>query len=468
MLSSHFQAVVEKAFSVLANKVPQVNPKSNGYWAGFLVGLSLGLIWTPCVGPILASVITLALTGTVTFNAFLITFFYALGTAIPMFTVMVGGSKVLTRIPLLAKNASKIQKSFGILTIFIAIAIFKNWDRNFQSFVLTKFPNYGASLTRIEERGNLSVLTGVSEQDKKSSQDLPVIKKAPDIIAGGQWLNTQAPLSLSGNLKDKVVLVDFWTYTCINCIRTLPYLKNWHQKYQKDGLVIVGVHSPEFEFEKDLENLSKAVVDFDIRYPVVQDNNFATWRAYKNSYWPAKYLIDGQGNLRYYHFGEGSYDETESAIQELLKEIGASPSSQINNVKSQNFSQTPEIYLGFGRGDIGYATKKETYQKQTAPKNIGKNQVAYNGNWLFSQEFAQSDTASELLLNFSAKDIFLVMHPVSGSAEVEIYLDDIFEKKITVNQNKLYEILKLQEPGRHTLKLKFPDKKIKLFAFTFG
>ncbi len=467
MLSSTAQAFIERIFSALANKVPQFSGQGEGFWTGFLVGLSLGLIWTPCVGPILASVITLALSGTVTLNAFLITFFYALGTAIPMFAVMVGGSKFISKIPSFAKNSGKIQKTFGLLTIFISLALYKNWDRNFQSYILDKFPRYGSSLTKIEEKGDTSLITGVARLDKNSSENLPIIKKAPEIIAGGQWFNSD-PLSLKTSLKNKVVLIDFWTYTCVNCIRTLPYLKSWHEKYNDQGLVIVGVHAPEFEFEKDSENLAEAITDFQIKYPVVQDNNFSTWRAYNNEYWPAKYLIDGNGNLRYYHFGEGDYDETEKAIQDLLIELGASPSGQIDNTEYKNFAQTPEIYLGFGRGDIGYQTKKETYQIQTAPKNIGKNQVGYNGNWLFSEEFTQSDQSSELLLNFSAKEVFLVMQPVAKSAEVEIYLDDLLVNTITVDKNRLYDILKLPEPGRHILKLKFPKDQVKLFAFTFG
>ncbi len=467
MLSSSVQAYIERIFSLLANKVPQFSGQGDGFWTGFLVGLSLGLIWTPCVGPILASVITLALTGTVTFSAFLITFFYSLGTAIPMFVVMLGGNNIISKIPSLAKNSSKIQKTFGVLTIFISLALYKNWDRNFQSYILDKFPSYGSSLTKIEEKGDISLITGVVKLGKDSSINLPVIKKAPDIIAGGQWFNSE-PLSLKTSLKNKVVLIDFWTYTCVNCIRTLPYLNSWHAKYADQGLVIIGVHAPEFEFEKESDNLVKAITDFQISYPVVQDNNFSTWRAYNNSYWPSKYLVDGQGNLRYYHFGEGDYNETESAIQNLLTELGATPSSQIDNTEYKNFAQTPEIYLGIGRGDVGLTAPKEEYQNQIAPKSLGKNQVGYSGNWLFSKEYAQSDELSELVLNFSAQNVYLVMNPISESAVVDVYLDDIFQNKIRVDQNKLYDVLKLSNPGRHILKIKFPKEKIRLYAFTFG
>ncbi len=469
LLSNKTQAIFEKLFSGLANKVPQFQGQGSGYWTGFLIGLSLGLIWTPCVGPILASVITLALTGTVTLNAFFITFAYALGTAIPMFAVMLGGKKVISGIPALARNSGTLQKIFGVLTIFITLAIYKNWDRNFQTFILTKFPGYGTSITKIEEKGDLSVLTGVESQ-KKTAKNLPIIKKAPEIISVGQWFNIpeeQSSLSIQ-SLKGKVVLVDFWTYTCINCIRTFPYLADWHNKYKDDGLVIIGVHAPEFEFEKDPENVAKALLDFNILYPVVQDNSFTTWRAYQNQYWPAKYLIDKEGNLRYFHFGEGDYDETEMAIQTLLSETGKQVTEEIKNPNYQNYAKTPEIYLGYGRGDVGLFSKKDSYQQMSFPKNLIKNQVAYQGQWLFSEEFAQSETNSELELNFESKDVFLVMSPVENSAEVEVYVDEVLVKKVTVDQNKLYELTKLSVPGRHTLRLKFPGEKVKLFAFTFG
>ena len=183
---------------------------------------------------------------------------------------------------------------------------------------------------------------------------------APGIIPGGAWINSNQ-LALA-ELKGKVVVIDFWTYSCINCQRTLPYLKNWWEKYKDKGLVIIGVHSPEFEFEKSESNVKKAVSDFGIKYPVVQDNDFATWRSYDNRYWPAKYIIDKEGYIRYTHFGEGAYDETEKVIQDLLKETGAKDvSPKINNPTYQVQTKTPEIYLGFSRID-GFASPEQIKQ----------------------------------------------------------------------------------------------------------
>ena len=460
LISSRFQVLVEKAFSFFANKINTNKNTGAGFGSGFLVGLSLGLLWTPCVGPILASVITLAISGQVTLSAFFITMAYATGTAIPMFIILNTGRRLFDTHPWIIQNTTKIQKVFGFITIFLSLSLYLNWDRSFQSYILDKFPNYGTNLTKIEGLGDTSLIT-------KNHQKLDILGKSPEIIAEGEWFNSD-PLKIS-DLKGKVVLVDFWTYTCINCIRTLPYLRNWNEKYEDQGLVIIGVHSPEFEFEKDADNVQQAIKDFGLEYAIVQDNNFSTWKNFQNSYWPAKYLIDGNGNVRYTHFGEGDYDETELAIQDLLKELGANPTENVNNqAPAVNYAQTRETYLGYGRGDVGFTTSKEKYQTFTVTKDPSSNQVSYNGNWLFSKEYAQSDKDSEMLLNFSAKDVFLVMSPVEENASVQVYLDNILQDTLIISKKTVYPVLKLESPGRHILKLKFIDNKVRSFAFTFG
>lgn len=326
-LIPRFQILLEKVFSRLTGLVPK-QTKRKGFGSGLLVGFSLGLLWTPCVGPILASVISLALSGNVTWAAFFITLAYALGTALPMLLIMWGGRELLMRVPWLMRNTGNIQKAFGVLMILTAIAIYTNFDRKFQTYIITTFPQYGAGLTKLEDkaflREELDQLNNRTDakNPEKSSSDILLSKgiPAPEIIPGGVWMNS-SPLSLQ-ELRGKVVLIDFWTYSCINCQRTLPYLKKWHEKYADKGLVIIGVHSPEFEFEKAEKNVRKAVQDFGLMYPIVQDNNFATWRNYNNRYWPAKYFIDKDGNIRHSHFGEGAYDESEEVIQTLLEEAG--------------------------------------------------------------------------------------------------------------------------------------------------
>src|SRR3989344_5869330 len=362
------QLVIEQLFSKLTRFAPQSQTR-HGFFGGLIIGLSLGLLWTPCVGPILASVISLALSGTVTAQAFIITFAYATGTAIPMFLILQAGSTALQKIPWLLKNSARIQKGFGIVMILVAIAIFFNLDRRFQTYILNTFPQYGVGLTQLEDnqlvRDTLQRLNPEPMDETvigKPMSDLVLPKgpPAPEIIPGGAWFNTQ-PLTLAA-LKGKVVIIDFWTYSCINCQRTFPHLNAWWSKYKDEGLLIIGIHTPEFEFEKDYENVNKAVEKYKIMYPVVQDNEYKTWRAYKNRYWPRKYLIDIDGFIVYDHIGEGSYEETEKKIQGLLEERNKILHMREEiNIPITEISQdaidvrTPEIYFGyeFSRGQMG-------------------------------------------------------------------------------------------------------------------
>jgi thiol-disulfide isomerase/thioredoxin len=302
--------------------------------------------------------------------------------------------------------------------------------------------------------------------------------KAPEIIPGGVWFNSQ-PLTLK-ELKGKVVIIDFWTYSCINCQRTLPYLRDWNEKYKDKGLVIIGVHAPEFEFEKNEKNVAQAIKDFNLTYPIVQDNDFATWRAYNNRYWPAKYFIDKEGYVRYSHFGEGAYDESEKVIQELLKEAGATDiSSEINNPTYQIQARTPETYLGYGRIDrfaSSETIKKDALSTYSAPESLGSNQMAYTGNWNIMEEYANPQKGAKLYLNFDAQEVFLVMRTKGSPAKVKVYVDDKLQNfgedniggTVTVDKDTLYKLIKLPTPGKHNLRLEFEDSNAELYAFTFG
>ena len=260
MLIPKFQIWLEILFSKLSQFLPQSQNKT-GFGGGILIGLSLGLLWTPCVGPILASVISLAITGSVNLDAVFITLAYAIGTAIPMFFIMIAGQTALRKAPWLLTNASHIQKAFGVLMILTALAIFFNLDRKFQTFILNVFPNYGTGLTKFEDISLINnALQNLSAPEvKKEDMGKPTFEMdksqgtpAPELIPGGQWFNSE-PLKLA-DLKGKVVVIDFWTYSCINCQRTFPYLKSWWEKYKDKGLIIIGVHSPEFEFEKNCQS----------------------------------------------------------------------------------------------------------------------------------------------------------------------------------------------------------------------
>jgi len=440
-------------------------------------------LWTPCVGPILASVISLAISGTVTLDAFIITFAYSLGTAIPMFLIMIGGQTMLRKIPWLLANTVRIQRGFGILMIVTAIGIFYNADRALQTYILTSFPQYGVGLTKFEDNKSvlleLKKVTQSNDMDK-SNLGKPLQQKgplAPEIIPGGEWFNTK-PLTLA-ELKGKVVIIDFWTYTCINCQRTLPFVKEWWRKYQDKGLVIIGVHSPEFEFEKDKNNLAKAITDFNLTHPIVQDNDFSTWRAYENHYWPAKYIIDKDGYIRYTHFGEGEYDKTEEVIQELLKETGVVTLSPPNNSTSKTYGRTPETYLGYGRLDH-FSSPEQIRQNMspsyTSPTSLPENTFSLNGKWSIREEYAIPEKGSELTFNFDAKEVYLVMKIAGKPAQISVYIDDKIQNfgedningMVTVNSDKLYKLISLPTPGKHILRLEFKDANAQLFAFTFG
>ncbi len=491
LLIPQFQILVERLFGKLTSLAPQ-NQNRTGLWGGIIIGLSLGLLWTPCVGPILASVISLALTGSVTTQAFVITLSYALGTAIPMFIVMQTGNMALQKVPWLTRNTSSIQKAFGVLMIITAIGIFFNIDRTFQTFILNTFPNYGVGLTKLEDTTAVKQeLQKINKEPvdknvigKPTSDMLPKGPRAPELIPGGKWFNLSAEEAGSAltlaDLKGKVVLVDFWTYSCINCIRTLPYLRQWHEKYTDKGLVIIGVHSPEFEFEKSADNVAQAIKDFKLEYPIVQDNDFATWRAYNNRYWPAKYFIDKDGLIRYTHFGEGAYDESEKVIQELLQEAGAaSVSATINNPSYTIYAKTPETYLGYTR-ITGFASPekitRDTVATYTKPAQLGTNQVAYQGNWIIMDEYANPQQGATLELNFESKEVYLVMRTKDKPAKVTVHVDDKLqyfgqdnkEGIVIIDADRLYQLITLPTPGRHILRLEFQDSNTELYAFTFG
>jgi cytochrome c biogenesis protein CcdA/thiol-disulfide isomerase/thioredoxin len=493
LLIPQFQIFLERLFSKLSPLAARGNTRA-GFGPGLIVGFSLGLLWTPCVGPILASVISLAITGTVTLNAFLITLAYSIGTAIPMFAIMIGGQSLLRKVPWLLANSANIQKAFGVLMILTAFAIFTNADRKFQTYILQQFPQYGSGLTNFEDikpiREQLNKITG-NETENKNQPDTesevgkpmfemqPKGTKAPEIIPGGVWMNTN-PLTIDG-LKDKVILIDFWTYSCINCQRTLPYLKTWWDRYADKGLVIIGVHSPEFEFEKSETNLKQAIKDFDIKYPVVQDNNFATWRAFDNHYWPAKYLIDKEGFIRYSHFGEGAYDETEQTIQELLKETGASDVSMpIQNPRYLLYAATPELYLGYWRINNFASPEniiRDSLSNYTSPKTLPDNNFAYQGQWKIMYQYSNPQKGAKLHLNFSAKEVYLVMRPNSNKpGKVKIYIDNKLQHfgadnqngTVTITSDRLYKLINLPTPGNHILRLEFQDSNTEVYAFTFG
>ncbi|MBS3101783.1 thioredoxin family protein [Candidatus Woesearchaeota archaeon] len=335
----------------------------------------------------------------------------------------------------------------------------------------------------------------INEIKKPATGKNSTYPRAPDFAGIGRWINSE-PLKIE-QLRGKVVLVDFWTYTCINCIRTLPYLKDWDKKYRDKGLVIVGVHTPEFEFEKKYENVVKAVNDYQLKYPVAQDNNYVTWNLYQNRYWPHKFLIDIDGYVRYDHIGEGAYEETEMIIQELLKErmerlnkkdgIKAEPSKP-KEAMDVNFSgvKTPEIYFGyqFDRGNLGYdGLSPESVADFKYPPISHKNYVYLDGKWKYNADNMEllSDEGG-ILLAFEAKSANIVAGSENGS-DAFVFLDTNFlndgnkgsdaeieggKSIVKMGEFRLYNIVFAEGYGEHVIELQVAGKGFRIYTFTFG
>jgi thiol-disulfide isomerase/thioredoxin len=311
-----------------------------------------------------------------------------------------------------------------------------------------------------------------------------VLGRAPDFTGNDSWLNTRGdrPLSLP-ELRGRVVLVDFWTYTCINCLRTFPALRAWHERYARDGLVIVGVHTPEFAFERQRDNVERAVKDNELRYPVAQDNEYATWNAWGNQYWPAKYLIDARGRVRYAHFGEGAYGETEQAIRTLLEEAGERRLPAVSEVRPATAApgvQTPETYLGTARAD-GFAGKTPAAgtRRYPEPGELGRSQFALSGTWDVDDESATAAGGAEIHARPVAREVYLVMSSRDGvPRRVHVLVDgkpvppvaagaDVSAGAVTVDRQRLYRLMSLPELGEHELELRVPPG-VSAYAFTFG
>ena len=313
-------------------------------------------MYAPCAGPILAGVITVSAAQSFTAGRLAVALAYGLGTAVVLYALMIGGRRLTRR---LSGQSARLQLATGAVMVLVAVLMLGDYDLRFQTAIANDLPAFLVNPSKeLEESGaaktRLADLRGDRSPDTRAKPHaagarLPVLGNAPDFAGGQTWFNTAGGQALTlDKLRGHPVLVDFWTYTCINCIRTFPYLKAWDRRYRKAGLVIVGVHTPEFPFERDESNVRDAIAQNELRYPVVQDNERAVWDAYQNQYWPASYFLDGQGRVRYVHFGEGDYAEKEDVIRELLQEEGRRPGARAGGrgLEASPGVTTPETYLG--------------------------------------------------------------------------------------------------------------------------
>src|SRR4051812_11804963 len=345
----------------LSRIVPQGASRKggDGFGSGLLVGFGLGAVYTPCAGPILAGVITLSASQSFTAGRLATALAYGVGSAVALYFLMLGGRRLTRR---LSKRSGRFQQSLGAVMVVVAVLMALNLDVRFQNAIASDLPSFLVNPTGDLEKNDsvkkqlADVRGSKGHEETGNASNLPKLFKAPAIEGTQQWFNTPGnrPLDLAAlRRQHRVVLIDFWTYTCINCIRTLPQLKAWDARYRSAGLTIVGVHTPEFPFEKDAGNVRSAVAQNGIRYAVAQDNDYVTWKAYRNQYWPAEYLIDANGVVRYVHFGEGEYPKTERAIRSLLSEAGEGRLGGEVGTRAQEPGGlvTPETYLGSARAE---------------------------------------------------------------------------------------------------------------------
>ncbi|MDR3607804.1 MAG: cytochrome c biogenesis protein DipZ [Oligoflexia bacterium] len=465
-----------------------------GIGSSLLLGASVGLLWAPCAGPILGLVLAGASLGKSTQNTFFLLLAFAMGAATSLGIAIFAGGKVLRTLKKGLFAEEWIKRAIGVAVLGAVIAIALGLD--------TKFL---ATLSYVNTNKIEQSLVDLAAGNKAATRDITGLSDegpAPSLEGATQWLNS-APLTLQA-LRGKVVLIDFWTYSCINCLRTLPYLKAWAEKYRNQGLVVIGVHAPEFAFEKDLTNVKKAVRDLGITYPVAIDNDQILWSAFRNQYWPAHYFIDANGHVRYHHFGEGDYEESERVIQELLKEAhGGKPSGTTagiegvpvtaSSVKGTGIEAapgaeevlSPETYLGYERQEGFSSTpdiEKDGVRTYHQPSHYRLNQWGLSGSWKITGEKASLRfDHGQLAFRFHARDVHLVMGNPEGKAiRFRVTIDgkppgndhgeDTDQEGYgTVKSHRLYQLVRQKRSqADHTVLIEFFDSGVEVFAFTFG
>ncbi len=473
-LSEKFAALTSGVARVGAKLFPK-KPSNHGFWSAFILGGMVSLIWTPCAGPALAAAIVQTATQRTGWETAFTIFCFALGSALPMFFIVQFSRKLVGTINFLKRHSVGLRRLLG--TLIVATA-----------FLLLSTENLIASIlptkkTSVATSSSAKTLKSIHAENLINALDNPY--PVPEITNIAEWINSE-PLSLKA-LNGKVVLIDFWTYSCINCIRTLPILREWYKKYHDKGLVIIGVHSPEFEFEKQLENVQGAVLREQIPYPVALDNNFSTWLAFHNRYWPAQYLVNQKGYVVYQAFGEGNENVTENNIRVLLG-LNKKSNDMPKPLPFVAARQTPETYFGYRRAERFYGApeiQKILVQDQdfyySLPSSLPLDGWALQGRWLIKpQSVTPREVKAELQLHFHAQKVFIVAgNNSSKPAKVNVLLNgepitaeqsgkDVRDGQLIVNGYRLYEVVKFKKPDEATLRL-IPEKtNVTFYSATFG
>ncbi|MHC8310941.1 cytochrome c biogenesis protein DipZ [Pseudomonas sp. GT1P32] len=472
--------------------------------ASFLIGVATGLLWAPCAGPILGLLLTGAALQGASIATTLLLLAYAAGAATSLAVALLLGGKVFAAMKRSIGAGEWVRRGLGAAMLAGVAAIALGLDTG----ILARFST--ASTGGIEQAlvGRLAGKTpngseammartpaadGAMSVADKAPGTLPIEGKLPPLDGAVQWLNSP-PLDAQA-LKGKVVLVDFWTYSCINCLRSLPYVKAWAEKYRDQGLVVIGVHAPEFAFERNVDNVTKAMKDLGINYPVAIDNEFKIWRAFNNEYWPAHYFADAQGRIRYHHFGEGEYAESERVIQQLLREAGAAKvddglinanAEGVQLAPDMNEVQSPETYVGYQRAENFVAETSLAPDKVTTynpPSQLALNDWSLGGQWTVGSERAtSSEPASRIVYRFHARDLHLVLGPgadgrpvrfkvlIDGKAPGDAHGTDVApDGSGSVTEQRLYQLVRQSGAVTdRTFSIEFLDPGVSAYAFTFG
>jgi cytochrome c biogenesis protein CcdA/thiol-disulfide isomerase/thioredoxin len=491
----------------------------------FLLGIATGFLWAPCAGPILGLILTgAALEGANTETSFLL-LAYALGAATSLALALLLGGRVFEAMKRSLGAGEWVRRGLGVAVLAGVAAIALGLDTGYLTRLsIATTSNYEQSLLDLapaNEKTRPSVIMnggpgmmmggsnammgasnamtggpGMMMSNKAATQNsdtLPIEGALPSISGATEWLDTP-PLTTEG-LRGKVVLVDFWTYSCINCLRAIPYVRAWAEKYKDQGLVVIGVHSPEFAFEKNIDNVRRAVHDLKIEYPVAIDNAYAIWRAFGNQYWPAHYFIDTEGRIRHHHFGEGDYEESELAIRALLAEAGKGEmAGGYVNVNASGVEaagdliavQSPETYVGYERTENFASpggTVRDMRHEYSTPSSLQKNQWALSGDWTVENEKAVLDgQTGRIVFRFHARDLHLVLGPgpdgkpvrfkvsIDGAAPGADHGSDVDgDGNGVVKEQRLYQLVRQNKPAKdRTFEIEFLDPGAEAFAFTFG
>jgi len=483
---------ISRPFVRIGDRVQRDAGTSPGIGKSLLLGFSTGLLWAPCAGPILGLILTGAAIQGVSAHTVFLLLAFALGAGTSLALALLAGNKVFSLMKRSLGAEEWIRRALGVAVLAGVVAIAFGWDTGILRR-LSLSSTSGVEQTLLNRFHPIAYARGSETGSAAAQVQLTNEGPMPSLDGAVAWLNS-SPLKTK-DLRGKVVVVDFWTYSCINCLRSIPYVEAWYEKYKNDGLVVIGVHTPEFAFEKDKGNVTKAVQDLKITYPVAIDSDYAIWKAFNNQYWPAHYFIDAQGNIRYHHFGEGRYDESERVIQQLLKEKNANLQTsgfvQVNPSGSQaiadfNDIQSPETYIGYERQKSYVSPEKikpDADAVYTAPTRLHVNDWGLAGKWKVSDEHAALAAApGKIIFHFHARDLHLVLGPGKDGKPVRFRVrldgappqddhgvDTDSNGNGTVKEYRLYQLIR--QKGKvedRTFEIEFLDPGVQAFAFTFG